>query len=116
MGWTNFTNDLIYWWYGKGQGIAAKADLLGATGTLLSYSAFEPDAIDATKLIDRLDRLLTGSKVGASGRAAIASALNTYSAADTWLTDANNQSSWQRERVKTAAYLLISSPHFQVQR
>jgi uncharacterized protein (DUF1800 family) len=116
MGWTNFTNDLIYWWYGKGQGVAAKPDLLGSTGTLLSYAAFEPDATDTTKLIDRLDRLLTGSKVGAVGRSAIAAALNTYTSADTWLADANNQSSWQRERVKTAAYLLISSPHFQVQR
>jgi uncharacterized protein (DUF1800 family) len=116
MGWTNFANDLIYWWYDKGKGVAAKTDLVGSTGTQLSYVGFETDASDATKLIDRMDRLLTGSKVGATGRAAIASAINTYTSADTWLTDANNQSSWQRERVKTAAYLLISSPHFQVQR
>jgi Protein of unknown function (DUF1800) len=116
MGWTNFANDLIYWWYDKGKGLAAKTDLIGSKGTLLSYTAFEADASDATKLIDRMDRLLTGSKVGAAGRAAIASAINTYTSADTWLTDANNQSSWQRERVKTAAYLLIASPHFQVQR
>jgi uncharacterized protein (DUF1800 family) len=116
MGWTNFANDLIYWWYDKGKGVAAKTDLVGSTGTQLSYVGFETDASDATKLIDRMDRLLTGSKVGAAGRAAIAAAINTYTSADTWLTDANNQSSWQRERVKTAAYLLISSPHFQVQR
>jgi uncharacterized protein (DUF1800 family) len=116
MGWTNFVNDLVYWWYGKGQGVAAKTDLSGSTGTLLSYSAFEADASDTVKLIDRMDRLLTGSKVGATGRAAIAAAINTYTSADAWLSDANNQSSWQRERVKTAAYLLISSPHFQVQR
>jgi uncharacterized protein (DUF1800 family) len=116
MGWTNFANDLIYWWYDKGKGVAAKTDLTGSRGTQLSYTAFEADANDAAKLIDRMDRLLTGSKVGAAGRAAIASAINTYTSADTWLTDANNVSSWQRERVKTAAYLLISSPHFQVQR
>jgi uncharacterized protein (DUF1800 family) len=116
MGWTNFANDLIYWWYDKGKGVAARTDLIGSKGTLLSYTAFEADASDATKLIDRMDRLLTGSKVGVAGRAAIASAINTYTSADTWLTDANNVSSWQRERVKTAAYLLISSPHFQVQR
>jgi uncharacterized protein (DUF1800 family) len=116
MGWTNFANDLIYWWYDKGKGVAARTDLTGSTGTLLSYSTFETDASNATKLIDRMDRLLTGSKVGAAGRSAIAAAINTYTSVDTWLTDANNQSSWQRERVKTAAYLLIASPHFQVQR
>jgi uncharacterized protein (DUF1800 family) len=116
MGWTNFANDLVYWWYNKGLGVAAKPDLPGSKGTLLSYSVFEADAIDTSKLIDRMDRLLTGSKVGAAGRAAIATAIISYTSADTWLTDANNQSSWQRERVKTAAYLLISSPHFQVQR
>jgi uncharacterized protein (DUF1800 family) len=116
MGWTNFVNDLVYWGYNKGQGVTPKTDLLGSTGTLLSYSAFETDAADASKLIDRLDRLLTGSKVATAGRAAIATAVGTYTSADTWLTDANNQTTWQRERVKTAAYLLISSPHFQVQR
>ena len=116
LGWANFANDVIYWWYNKGAGIDAKAGLEGATGSKVSYAAFEPDAGDIAKLVARLDRVLTGSKLGAAGRAAIASAVAAYSSADTWLTDANNQSSWQRERVKTAAYLIISSAHFQVQR
>ena len=68
------------------------------------------------KLVDRLDRLLTGGTLGAIGQAAVATALGEYSARDTWLTDANNQTSWQRERVKTAAYLVLSSPHFQIQK
>ena len=116
LGWANFANDVVYWWYNKGAGLVAKADLLGATGTQLNYSSFESDAADTAKLIARLDRVLTGSKLGTSARAAVATALAAYSPADTWLTDANNQSSWQRERVKTAAYLIISSAHFQVQR
>jgi uncharacterized protein (DUF1800 family) len=116
LGWSNFANDLVYWWYGKGQGVAPNVELLGSTGTKVSYAAFESDAADSAKLIDRLDRLLTGGKVSATGRRAIATALDVYTSADGWLADANNQSSWQRERVKTAAYLLISSPHFQVQR
>jgi hypothetical protein len=116
LGWFNFTNDLIYWWYGKGAGLAAKTDLLGSTGTKLSYSAFETDAENIPKLVDRMDRLLTGGALGASGQAAVATALAEYSARDTWLTDASNQSTWQRERVKTAAYLIIASPHFQIQK
>ena len=87
-----------------------------AIGTKVSYASWEADAPDANKLVDRLDRVLTGGKVSASGRTAIATALASYTSNDTWLADTNNQSSWQRERVKTAAYLLLASSHFQVQR
>jgi uncharacterized protein (DUF1800 family) len=116
LGWFNFANDLIYWWYGKGAGLIANSDLLGSTGTKLSYAAFEVDADNIPKLVGRLDRLLTGGALGAGGQAAVASALAEYSARDTWLTDTNNQSTWQRERVKTAAYLILASPHFQIQK
>ncbi len=116
LGWFNFANDLIYWWYAKGAGLIGNSDLLGSTGTKLSYAAFETDADNIPKLVSRLDRLLTGGVLGAAGQAAVAGALAEYSARDTWLTDANNQSSWQRERVKTAAYLILGSPHFQIQK
>jgi uncharacterized protein (DUF1800 family) len=116
LGWFNFANDLIYWWYSKGAGLLAKSDLLGSTGTKLSYAAFEADAENIPKLVDRLDRLLTGGALGTTGQAIVAKALAEYSARDTWLTDTNNQSSWQRERVKTAAYLILASPHFQIQK
>jgi uncharacterized protein (DUF1800 family) len=114
MGWINFANDLVYWWYDKGQGLTAKQGLLGATGSNISYAAFEKDAENSNILIDRLDRLFTGGQTSAVSRAAIAKALEVYTNKDTWLADANNRSSWQRERVKTAAYLLIASPGFQV--
>lgn len=116
LGWFNFANDLIYWWYGKGAGLLANSDLLGSTGTKLSYTTFEADADNIPKLVARLDLLLTGGSLGASGQAAVAIALAEYSARDTWLADANNQTTWQRERVKTAAYLILASPHFQIQK
>ena len=116
IAWVNFANDIIYWWYNKGAGLEPKAAMAGATGTKVSYAAWEVDAGDANKLIDRLDRVLTGGKVSPAGRTAIANAVASYTDKDTWLTDANNNTSWQRERVRTAAYLLLSSPHFQVQR
>jgi hypothetical protein len=116
LGWANFANDLIYWWYNKGDGLAAADQLLGSTGTKLSYTVFENDAANSAALIDRLDRLLTGGSIGSSGRATIKTAVDTYTSQDTWLTDANNRSTWQRERVKTAAYLIMASPFFQVQR
>ncbi len=116
IGWSNFSNDLIYWWYNKGDGVAAKSDMLGTTGTKVSYAAWEKDAEDTSKLINRLDKLFTGGALSGAAKTAIASALDVYSSQDTWLTDANNATSWQRERVRTAAYLLIASPHFQIQR
>ena len=116
IAWVNFTNDVIYWWYNKGAGLEPKAGMAGTTGTRVSYAAWEAEAGDANKLIDRLDRVLTGGKVSAAGRTAIANAVGSYTSNDTWLTDANNNTSWQRERVRTAAYLLLASPHFQVQR
>lgn len=116
LNWSNFSNDVVYWWYNKGEGLAAKADMLGSTGSKVSYAAWEKDAEDTTKLINRLDKLFTGGSLGAAGKAAIATALAAYTSQDTWLTDANNASSWQRERVRTAAYLFIASPYFQVQR
>ena len=116
LGWFNFANDLVYWWHNKGAGLLPKGDLLGSTGTKLSYAVFEPDAENIAKLVDRLDRLLTGGALGSAGQAAVASALAEYSARDTWLADLNNQSSWQRERVKTAAYLILASPHYQIQK
>ncbi len=116
IGWFNFANELIYWWYGKGAGLAAKADMVGTTGTALNYSVFEADAADPVKLIDRMDRLFTGGTLSANAKASLAAALSAYTDKDTWLADANNQSSWKRERVKTAAYLFISSPGFQVQK
>jgi uncharacterized protein (DUF1800 family) len=116
LNWSNFSNDIVYWWYNKGEGLAPKTDMLGSTGSKVSYASWEKDAEDSAKLIDRLDKLFTGGALGTAGKAAIASALAAYTSQDTWLTDANNASSWQRERVRTAAYLLIASPHFQVQR
>ncbi len=47
---------------------------------------------------------------------AIVTAMNEWKPTDTWLTDANNMSNWKRERVKTAVYLILSSPQYQVQR
>ncbi len=116
----NFANDLVYWWYNKGQGLAPNPTIPGATGTRVSYARWEPLLVDATtdsiKVVDRLALLLTANRLDAPQRQAIVTAMAEYGPRDTWLTDANNQSSWQRERVKTAAYLILASPHHQVQR
>jgi uncharacterized protein (DUF1800 family) len=115
LGWPNYVNDLIYWWYANGNGLDAKADMAGTCGTKISYADFEKDAADTVALVNRLDRLLTGGSLSATAKQAVATAVNEYSDKDTWLAT-NGVSSWQRERFKTAAYLLLSSPHYQIQK
>jgi uncharacterized protein (DUF1800 family) len=116
VGWVNFVNDVIYWWYNFGDGLAPKAEMQGTTGTKLSFTAFEGDADVPTVLADRLDRLLTGGKLGPPGQALVVQAMGSYTFRDLWLADPQFQTTWRRERVKTAAYLILASPHFQVQR
>ncbi len=116
LNWINFANEMIYWWYNKGEWLAAEATKAGATGSRLNLASFEADAGDAGKLIDRMSKLFTGQVLTGPARSAVLRAVEAWTPQDTWLTDANNQTTWQRERVRTAAYLLIASPHFQVQR
>ncbi|MFO1199866.1 MAG: DUF1800 domain-containing protein [Burkholderiaceae bacterium] len=115
----NFVNDLVYWWYGKGQGLAPNASIPGATGTRVSYARWESLVAkdgDAIKVVDRLNDLLVAGRLTAAEKQAITAAMAEWKSTDTWLTDANNASSWQREQVKTAAYLILASPQYQVQR
>ncbi len=116
LAWPNFANDLIYWWYNKGEGLSAKTDMLGTKGTKLNYAVFESGAADPDALVARLDRLLTGGTLSPAARTAVVTALKEYTDKDTWLTQPDNSSTWQRERFRTAAYLLLSSPHFQIQK
>ncbi|HMN82545.1 MAG TPA: DUF1800 domain-containing protein [Burkholderiaceae bacterium] len=116
----NFANSLVYWWYNKGQGLVPDSSIPNATGTRVGYTAWENLISDTTKdsmpVVDRLNDLLTAGRLTAAEKAAIVTAMDSWKSTDTWLTDANNQSNWKRERVKTAAYLILSSPQYQVQR
>lgn len=116
----NFANSLVYWWYNKGQGLAPDTSIPNAIGTRVAYAAWENLISDTTKdsmpVVDRLNELLTAGRLTAAEKQAIVTAMDAWKSTDTWLTDANNQSNWKRERVKTAAYLILSSPQYQVQR
>jgi uncharacterized protein (DUF1800 family) len=115
----NFVNDLVYWWYNKGQGLLPNATIPNAVGTRVDYRRWESlivAATDSIKVVDRLNDLLASGRLGAAEKQAIVTAMDAWKTTDTWLTDANNLSSWQRERVKTAAYLILASPQYQVQR
>jgi len=116
----NFANDLVYWWYNKGKGLTPNLTIPGAAGTRIDTTRWENllvnAATDSIKVVDRLNELLASGRLTSAEKQAIVTAMDEWKPTDTWLTDANNMSNWKRERVKTAVYLILSSPQFQVQR
>ncbi len=84
--------------------IAPDASVYGATGTALDLAPWQAVAGNATALADRLDRLLLAGRMGAAMKAAIVGAVNALPPTDTL------------GRARTAAYLAVTSPQFQVER
>ncbi|MCX9155994.1 DUF1800 domain-containing protein [Niveibacterium sp. 24ML] len=103
----NLSDGLFYW--NEGTGIKADASIPNATGTRTNIAAFESSADDANALFERIDLLLTAGRSSASTRAAIVEAINAWD-------PVKNKDSYRRERVRTAFYLLLASPDYQVQR
>lgn len=113
----NFANDLIFGWYNKGNGLAADAKIPNASGTHLNYATWEAAADKPAELVARLDILMTGGITPQAQRDSIVTAMNAWTSADdSWLGSASTLSNYKRERVKTAAYLLLVSPYYQIQR
>ncbi len=115
----NFANDLVYWWYNKGQGLAANPTIGNATGTRVSYANWENQLVDPARdsatVVEQLNQLLMAGRLSAADKQVIVAAMNSWTPADTWLTGADTLSNWKRERVKTAVYLMMASPQYQVQ-
>lgn len=78
--------------------------LPGAVGTQLSLAAWEPLAGEPGRLVDTLGGLLLHAGLTDTARRAIVAAVSAVPAAN------------PAQRVKTAAYLLVAGPQYQVQR
>ncbi|HJR06519.1 MAG TPA: DUF1800 domain-containing protein [Pyrinomonadaceae bacterium] len=96
----NTANTLIY------QGILTNADT--PTGTQLNLSALEAQADNPAQLLDTLDALLLHNTMSATMRAQVLSAIASIND-----TDASVRT---RKRARTAVYLVVTSPQYQVQR
>jgi len=94
-----FANRLIF-----GRPVQPDATVPGAIGTALALAAWQPQAADAGALVDRLAALLLHQPLAARPRAVITQAVQAVPAANA------------EQRVKTAAYLLVTGPQYQVQR
>lgn len=103
----NLGDGLFYW--SNGGGISPDSSIPGATGTRTNVTSFESAADDPAALFDRIDRVLTGNRSSASTRAAVIDAIAAWDAK-------SYKDSYRRERVRTAFYLLLASPDYQVQR
>lgn len=99
----NLSTSLLYW-----GGIAAD-DFPGALGTSANLSAWTALADDATNLVTQLERLLVTGGLPSDIKAGIVDAVSAWTAQ-------NNASGWRTERARTALYLILASPEYQVQR
>jgi hypothetical protein len=104
LGRLNYLTYLLDW-----DGSDPDAKVPNAIGTKVDFSAFTSDAADAGKLVDRLSALAIGQKLPTAAREKVI-------AATAWWTPERDAENWQKNRVKTAAYLVFASPNYQVQR
>lgn len=80
------------------------ANVTGATGTMVDWAPWQALAANPVALVDKLSWVFTGGIMSTSAQAQVVNAVNTIAATDTLV------------RARTAAYLVLSSSHFQVDR
>ncbi len=100
----NYLTYLLDW-----DGSKPEADVPNAIGTKVNLDAFLTDSPDAAKLVDRLSLLAYGEKLPDAARTSVLNAVSFW-------TDKTDKDNWQRQRVKTAAYLVFGAPQFQMVR
>jgi len=83
---------------------AIDANVTGATGTMVDWAPWQALAANPAALVDKLSWVFTGGIMSTSAQAQVVNAVNTIAATDTLV------------RARTAAYLVLSSSHFQVDR
>jgi uncharacterized protein (DUF1800 family) len=83
--------------------VAPDPSVFGATGTTITLAPYQAVAGDAAALVDRFDRQLLGGRMPQAMRSAMLSAVNAVPSTDTLA------------RARTAAYLVVTSPQFQVE-
>jgi uncharacterized protein (DUF1800 family) len=97
LGMANFVNQMVFW-----GGVDADPTIPGATGTTLDLSAFLTDADNPAALVDRLAMLGTGGSLSSNARQQVINAVSAWTS--------NDSADWRLERVRTAAYLVFTSP------
>lgn len=81
----------------------------GATGTYVRKGDFFNSAANPAALVDRMANMMLGQPLAEPARGKVIDAINAYTAD-------NTPAEWREWRVGTAAYLVMASPDYQVQR
>lgn len=79
-----------------------------ALGTGVDFTSFRADASSPTALVDRISLLLLGKVLPTKSRGKVVAAVRFWTS--------EHGSDWRDRRIATAAYLVLSSPDYQVQR
>jgi hypothetical protein len=95
----NVANALVF-----SNGIAPDGNVYGATGTTVSLSPLQALASDPAALVEKLNGLMLAGAMSTQAKAAIITAVNAVPASDTL------------GRARTAAYLVLSSSQYSVER
>lgn len=90
-------------------GSAPDPEVPEALGTGVDLAAFVADAPQPAALVDRISLLLLGQPLASGPRRKVVDAVSF------WTRDIDRQQ-WRERRVATAAYLVMASPDYQVQR
>lgn len=104
LGRLNFITFLLYW--GGSQPVA---NVPNAIGTKVNLATFGADAMDPTRLVDRLSMLALGQQLPGSARDAVIEAVEKHNVG-------NSGPGYLRMRVQTAVFLVFGSPYYQVVR
>ena len=80
------------------------SSVYGATGTQLDFASLQALASNPTTLVDELNRRFLHGRLSDAMKTAIVTAVNAVSSTDSL------------GRARTAAYLVVTSPHYQIQR
>lgn len=89
-------------------GAGPDAGVPQATGTQVDLSALAARADDAQQLVDEFSLLVIGRTLPAATRSAIVQAV-------AWWTPQVDADQWRTQRARTAAYLVLATPQYQVQ-
>ncbi|MBN8486410.1 MAG: DUF1800 family protein [Burkholderiales bacterium] len=100
--------NVLTWLFDWG-GSAPNPDVPDALGTAVDLTDFLPDAGVSPQLVDRISRLLLGRTLAAEPRRRVIDAVAFW-------TREVDKDHWKERRVATAAYLILASPDYQVQR
>ncbi len=100
----NFLTYLLDW-----GGTAPDPTVPRAVGTKVNLAAFKSSAADPAALVDRLSQLVLGRNLEPATRQSVIDSVTFWSAN-------NRPDDWRDKRVNEAAFLVLATPDYQIQR